>query len=125
MVGTQKRREGGCTQAFRLGYSFHSRISFRHPKARRSPRNCRNRVSANFYDIDARADGNPTKEQMRVMMQSLLADRFKLKVHFETGEASGVCADFGEAGQEGAGAASTLRRNALPPNPLSTRRRAS
>jgi uncharacterized protein (TIGR03435 family) len=71
-------------------------------------------VSANFYDIDARADENPTKDQMRLMMQSLLADRFKLKVHFETGEASGVCADFGEAGQGGAGAASTLRRTALP-----------
>jgi bla regulator protein blaR1 len=39
------------------------------------------------YVIDAKADGNPTKDQMRLMMQSLLADRFKLKVHFETKEA--------------------------------------
>lgn len=38
------------------------------------------------YVIDAKAEGNPTKDQMRVMMQSLLADRFKLKVHFETKE---------------------------------------
>jgi bla regulator protein blaR1 len=38
------------------------------------------------YAIDAEADGNPTKDQMRLMMQSLLADRFKLKVHFETVE---------------------------------------
>ena len=38
------------------------------------------------YAIDAQADGNPTKDQMRLMMQSLLADRFKLKVHFETKE---------------------------------------
>ena len=36
------------------------------------------------YAIDAEAEGNPTKDQMRLMMQSLLADRFKLKVHFET-----------------------------------------
>ncbi len=36
------------------------------------------------YDIEAKAPGNPTKDQMRLMMQSLLADRFKLKVHFET-----------------------------------------
>jgi uncharacterized protein (TIGR03435 family) len=36
------------------------------------------------YDIEARADGNPTKDQMRLMMQSLLADRFKLAVHWET-----------------------------------------
>jgi uncharacterized protein (TIGR03435 family) len=36
------------------------------------------------FDIQARADGNPTKDQMRLMMQSLLADRFKLVVHSET-----------------------------------------
>jgi uncharacterized protein (TIGR03435 family) len=35
-------------------------------------------------DITARAVGNPTKDQMRLMMQSLLADRFKLAIHFET-----------------------------------------
>jgi len=38
------------------------------------------------FDIEARADGNPTKDQYRLMMQSLLADRFKLAVHFETRE---------------------------------------
>jgi bla regulator protein blaR1 len=38
------------------------------------------------YALDAKADGNPTKDQMRLMMQSLLADRFKLRVHFETRE---------------------------------------
>ena len=36
------------------------------------------------YEIEAEAQGNPTKDQMRLMMQSLLADRFKLAVHFET-----------------------------------------
>ena len=36
----------------------------------------------NKFDINARAEsGNPTKEDMRLMMQSLLEDRFKLKVH--------------------------------------------
>jgi bla regulator protein blaR1 len=39
-----------------------------------------------LFDIEARAAGNPTKDQMRLMMQSLLADRFKLRVHFETRE---------------------------------------
>jgi uncharacterized protein (TIGR03435 family) len=38
------------------------------------------------FDIEARAPGDPTKDQMRLMMQSLLADRFKLRVHFETHE---------------------------------------
>jgi bla regulator protein BlaR1 len=43
-----------------------------------------NWVAAERFDIQARAEGNPTKDQMRLMMQSLLADRFKLAVHFET-----------------------------------------
>jgi len=36
--------------------------------------------------IEARADGHPTKDQYRLMMQSLLADRFGLKLHFEDRE---------------------------------------
>lgn len=35
------------------------------------------------FEIEARADGNPTKDQIRLMMQSLLQDRFKLRVHWE------------------------------------------
>lgn len=41
-------------------------------------------VSEDRFDVEARAEGNPTKEQYRLMMQSLLADRFKMAVHFET-----------------------------------------
>jgi uncharacterized protein (TIGR03435 family) len=36
------------------------------------------------FDIEARAEGNPTKDQMRLMMQSLLEERFKLTIHLET-----------------------------------------
>jgi len=39
------------------------------------------------FDIVARAPGAATKDQMRLMMQSLLAERFKLAVHKETREA--------------------------------------
>jgi uncharacterized protein (TIGR03435 family) len=38
------------------------------------------------FNIEARAQGNPTKDQMRLMMQSLLADRFKLITHIERHE---------------------------------------
>jgi uncharacterized protein (TIGR03435 family) len=38
------------------------------------------------FDIQARAEGNPGKEDMRMMMRALLADRFKLAVHNETRE---------------------------------------
>src|ERR1700680_416670 len=43
-----------------------------------------NWVITTGFDIQATAQGNPTKDQMRLMMQSLLADRFKLTVHYET-----------------------------------------
>lgn len=45
-------------------------------------------VVTDHFDIQARATGNPTKDQMRLMMRSLLADRFKLAIHSETREAS-------------------------------------
>jgi uncharacterized protein (TIGR03435 family) len=45
-------------------------------------------VSSTSYDIQARVDGNPTKDQMRMMMQSLMADRFKLAIHAETKQVS-------------------------------------
>ena len=38
------------------------------------------------YDIEARTAEPATKDQMRLMMQSLLAERFKLAVHWETRE---------------------------------------
>jgi bla regulator protein BlaR1 len=40
--------------------------------------------SAKRYDIEARGAGNPTRDQYRLMMQSLLADRFKLAFHWGT-----------------------------------------
>ncbi len=41
-------------------------------------------LNETHYDIEARAPGSATKDQMRLMMQSLLAERFKLAVHWET-----------------------------------------
>jgi Protein of unknown function (DUF3738) len=41
-------------------------------------------VATDNFEIHAKAEANPTKDQMRLMMQSLLADRFKLAIHFET-----------------------------------------
>jgi uncharacterized protein (TIGR03435 family) len=36
------------------------------------------------FDIQARAEGTPGKDDMRMMMRALLADRFKLAIHNET-----------------------------------------
>jgi uncharacterized protein (TIGR03435 family) len=43
-------------------------------------------VGTDRYEIRAQAGRNATKDQLRLMMQALLAERFQLKVHFETHE---------------------------------------
>ena len=40
-------------------------------------------AKSDLFEIEARAPDNPTKDQMRLMMRSLLAQRFKLTAHFE------------------------------------------
>ena len=43
-------------------------------------------VGTDRYEIRAQAGRDATKDQLRLMMQALMADRFHLKVHFETHE---------------------------------------
>jgi len=43
-------------------------------------------VTTEHFDIEARAAGNPDKDQLRLMMRALLADRFRLAIHSETRE---------------------------------------
>jgi uncharacterized protein (TIGR03435 family) len=44
-------------------------------------------ASPEFFDISARAPVNTSIDQMRLMMRSLLADRFHLAIHFITADA--------------------------------------
>lgn len=44
-------------------------------------------VSSDNYEIHAKASRPVTKDQLRLMMQSLLAERFKLALHFEDRDA--------------------------------------
>ncbi|HVW08674.1 MAG TPA: TIGR03435 family protein [Bryobacteraceae bacterium] len=56
------------------------------------------------FAIEARTDGDPakdTKEQMRLMMRSLLAERFGLKTHYETRQVSIFAVTFVKAGKPG------------------------
>jgi uncharacterized protein (TIGR03435 family) len=41
-------------------------------------------IDADQYDIEANAEGDPSSDQMRAMLQALLQDRFKLALHRET-----------------------------------------
>jgi uncharacterized protein (TIGR03435 family) len=41
-------------------------------------------IDSKLYDVEAKSEGDPSREQMKLMLQSLLADRFKLAAHRET-----------------------------------------
>ena len=58
-------------------------------------------VTTDHFTIHARAAGNPTKDQMRLMMQSLLADRFKLAIHFEAQQVPVLALTFIKPGKPG------------------------
>ena len=45
-------------------------------------------ASPEFFDISARAPASTSIDQMRLMMQSLLAERFRLAAHFVTADAA-------------------------------------
>lgn len=53
------------------------------------------------FDVEARAQSSPTRDQMRLMMQSLLADRFKLAVHIETRQLPGLAVVLEKPGKTG------------------------
>jgi uncharacterized protein (TIGR03435 family) len=56
------------------------------------------------YLIEARTDGDPakdTKDQMRLMMRSLLAERFGLKNHYETRQTPIFAVTLAKAGKPG------------------------
>jgi bla regulator protein BlaR1 len=58
-------------------------------------------VATDDFHIEARAEGDPTKDQMRLMMQSLLADRFGLKIHTETQPAQVLALTLVKTGKTG------------------------
>jgi len=43
-------------------------------------------IRADRYDMEAKADGEPPRAEMMLMLQTLLAERFQLRVHRETRE---------------------------------------
>lgn len=70
------------TQELALRFDFYQGLETHVPHWVRGDQNDGER-----FDIEARAPASVTKDQMRLMMQSLLADRFKLAVHWETQQA--------------------------------------
>jgi uncharacterized protein (TIGR03435 family) len=62
------------TQELALRFDFYAGLGLHVPEW----------VSDDRFDIEARAPGPATIDQMRLMMESLLEERFKLQAHWET-----------------------------------------
>jgi uncharacterized protein (TIGR03435 family) len=60
-----------------------------------------NWVVTDRFDIEARAEGDPPKSQIRLMVQSLLEDRFKLVAHYDTEQLPVFAAALSKAGKTG------------------------
>src|SRR5262249_25675878 len=58
-------------------------------------------VSTDPYAIIAKAEGDPTKDEIRLMLQSLLIDRFRLAVHFERMEVPALALVLDKPGNTG------------------------
>ena len=53
------------------------------------------------FDIEAHVDSSPTKDQMRLMMQALLKDRFKLAIHYENHDVPVLALEVAKLGKLG------------------------
>jgi uncharacterized protein (TIGR03435 family) len=77
-------------------------------------------IDSERYDIEARAEGAPPKEQARDMVAALLADRFKLAVHWEAREMPLYALTIAKPGKTGpqlvAHAADNSTCQAAPPS---------
>jgi bla regulator protein blaR1 len=58
-------------------------------------------ASTDRFMIEAKGPSNATKDQFRLMMQSLLSERFQLKAHFESREASVYALTLAKPGKLG------------------------
>jgi hypothetical protein len=70
------------------------------------------------FDIEAKSEiPDPTKDQMRLMMQSLLAERFKLVLHTETRQLPVLALVLAKPGKLGPSFGLILRRTTRVPMP--------
>lgn len=53
-------------------------------------------VGTDRYEIAAKAEGNPNDAQVKLMMRTLLAERFRLKIHHESRELTGYVLSVGK-----------------------------
>jgi uncharacterized protein (TIGR03435 family) len=78
-------KQGGLLSAKRMPLNMYIAFAYKiQPQPIRNPvPDAPKWVSTECFDIDARGPADATKDQMRLMMRSLLADRFRLTAHWE------------------------------------------
>ena len=65
-----------------IGYAYHMQMSEALDAFRKQPDWTKKKI----YTVTFRAEGEPTREQVREMMRTMLADRFSLQIHEFTRE---------------------------------------
>ncbi|HXS95871.1 MAG TPA: TIGR03435 family protein [Candidatus Limnocylindrales bacterium] len=101
--GNVFRPTGGVFSAINQPFTIYLQFAFKIPATELA------RITAKLphwaitdrFDIQARANVNATKDQMREMMQSLLEERFKLAIHYEEQQVPGYALVLVKAGQTG------------------------
>lgn len=71
-----------------------------------------------FFQVEATMPPDTTKDQLRVMLQNLLADRFKLKVHRESKESSTYSLVVAKGGPKMKESSAAMGSTASPSAPL-------
>lgn len=99
--GNTKTPGGRFSASFGLAIYIGFAYKLNPSQARALPAQLPKWANMERFEVDALAPGNPSKDQMRLMMQSLFADRFKLAVHFEARETPVLALTLAEPGKIG------------------------
>ena len=86
IFGERYPENGGLYSAKNTALSLYIAFAYKLSRTQFQPLNSAmpKWAASERFDIEARAPAGTTKDQMRLMMQSLLADRFHLTAHFAT-----------------------------------------
>jgi uncharacterized protein (TIGR03435 family) len=116
----------GNTTLFTSGFPLSTDISFAYKLGPFEDQALRSQLpkwaQTETFDIEAKAAAPSTKDQMRLMVQSLLEERFNLKVHFETKDRPVFALVLANPGKTGPQlrpyAADPPCTNEMPPGPI-------
>lgn len=92
---------GGLFSATNIPLGIYIAFAYKYQFSPGTPQSWPKSVMTEDFDIQARGPASATKDQMRLMMQSLLAERFKLAVHWDTREIPALSLMLAKPGKMG------------------------